>query len=211
MTRAVESLGRTKIWSSPLVVSGTQSPASNSISHGHYGRITNIIQSPVVLLEFQKKISFWQEMITFRNTEMFWKVLYCVKDIYLISGSLFFDHFFLIWKWILCFNTLQEDDFFFFHIFFSDWNKRIPDWISGGEDEQAAGSVLVKDDGPLLSLGHTGGASKSLLWTSTGPTATSSPAGGRTRTSRPSLRLAGPDSAEFPLSHFSPALIYHFL
>lgn len=113
LTRAVESLGRTKIWSSPLVVSGTQSPASNSISHGHYGRITNIIQSPVVLLEFQKKISFWQEMITFRNTEMFWKVLYCVKDIYLISGSLFFDHFFLIWKWILCFNTLQEDDFFF--------------------------------------------------------------------------------------------------
>ena len=113
LTRAVESLGRTKIWSSPLVVSGTQSPASNSISHGHYGRITNIIQSPVVLLEFQKKISFWQEMITFRNTEMFWKVLYCVKDIYLISGSLFFDHFFLIWKWILCFNTLQKDDFYF--------------------------------------------------------------------------------------------------
>ena len=31
-----------------------------------------------------------------------------------------------------------------------------PDRIGGGEDEQAAGSVLVKDDGSLLSLGHTG-------------------------------------------------------
>ena len=31
-----------------------------------------------------------------------------------------------------------------------------PDGIGGGENEQAAGSVLIKDDGSLLPLGHGG-------------------------------------------------------